>query len=829
MGKPQDQLDRERDEAADRLHRAGQSLASARSALTGGERPFQEAVQLEETTAERVLFLEEQKRLAELAMPGQSRKEAIDAARASAAEVDSDEKAAPFTAADEERVGQEFDRALEEARATLSKARALLEDAIGARDRAASKVEEARAQHARLLLEQELAEREELEASIAHAIAAELAQQGLKKRVRFLAWDGTLGTGLCNTRPPDPAGPAAQARVAFTARKTVLTVPTAEGPKVSATLHTPTTVSVRIVSCTAGPFTPAGEARAVVELELKRMFRIESLLFRVVSGATTVYQEVLNAGQLDALPETALEASVPLPIVPLPLGGDPVAHALDEAQRRLRAIPAAGFARPDAGPFRFRVWVSDQPNAFAGIAPATQPVEAYGSLVHDQSLRPARKATQSESDYAAKKAKVERNQPGVNQTQVKKVKLVNFAIHAVLTKHVDATTQTVADKIGELRASLQAANAHFGAARPDEVRILLGPEWYFQKQGLPWTHPPAVKTTILNQLQGLSASADGNGWLLLPGTILYAEPLATSGATAVFNLMPILAAGALVHQYHKRQWGSDTQNDCTARRLHTDPPWYPVGFEERANGNEKRATALDAGRFPASLAAPMRLRWGTTSGLADKAVTGGANPSWTVTSGAQRIAVWKPGKKRLRLCHKELFANAIEDDTSWNDWIGNGLVRANFQQSNFFLHAGLKLAIEICADHGGGRAAGEYQPADGHALPGADGGVDIHLVSSVGVNPVPWKSVARTGGIWAYLNGEAGQCFARPIAARAAPVATVGGLVRNSWATKQAPNTPYAAAVPPPGVPVTLGALTPPATDAGIATLKYVSLLLEEV
>lgn len=832
MPKTQDVLDRERDEAR---QRADQAALDAKTAGDEHEAALRDAATADTELERASIALEEAleiRRKAEALLPKEKVGEAVERAKG-ALEESTDEgepQPPPFSPEDEKRTTTQFNQELEEGKARVARAEQKVQEATASKQEAAEKARrahelaEGKAQALATLTE---ALRKALKEA---AVAAELALQGVKKRTRWLAWDGTRGGGTGNTWPADPNSVAALARAAYAARTTVLTVPAKDGSSKSATLYTPTTVSVRIVSCTAGPFLPVGGDRATVEVELKRMHLIRSLLFRVLDArGAVVYQEALDEAQVDALPDTAAAAAAPRPTGAV--------DAAAELQARLLAIPPGpngGLAQPADGPYQFRVWVSNQANAFAGLATNAQPAEAYGAQVHDQSLRGAPKTGQSDGDYQTKKAKVERNLAGVNQTQVRRTRLINLAIHLKSTKHSHATAQTVPQKMQELTAALQSANGRFQAMRPGELRVLLGPEWYFQKVGAPFAHTAGERDAIVQALEALSNGPDAQGWLLAPGTILFGEPLAHSGGLAVFNLLPVVAGGASVRHYHKRQWGSDTEGDCTARTDVTTPPWSSVGFELAANGNEKRASKLDRGRFPPSLGVPMRRAFGTTSGATDKTVTTvAAGQQWLVKSGAEHFVCWKPGKKLLRMTRRDLFALPVEDATAWTEWVGNTLARANYLGSNFFTFENLRFAVEICADHAGGRAASEYTAGDGHALggPAADDGVDVHLVSSAGVNVFDWKIVSRTGGFYAWVDSDVADAASvktavKKVTARAAAVTAVGALARTARATQQAQGQQFAPARPPPGgTPVTTQAL--PVALAG--TVKCTSMLLEEV
>lgn len=830
MPKTQDVLDRERDEAR---QRADQAALDAKTAADEHEAALRDAALADNELERASIGLEEAlevKRKAEALLPKEKVGEAIERAKGSLEESVDEGQPPSFGQQDEQKATAQFSKELEEGKARVARAEQKVQEATSIKQEAAEKARKAH-EVADTKAQAKATTAEALRKALKEAaVAAELALQGVKKKVRWLAWDGTRGGGTGNTYPADPNSVAAQARAAFANRTTVLTVPAKDGNSKSATLYTPTTVSVRIVSCTAGPFLPVGGDRATVEVELKRMHLIKSLLFRVLDAhGAVVYQEALNEAQLDALPDTALAAAAPRPTGAV--------DAATELQARLLAVPPGpngGLAQPADGPYQFRVWVSNQANAFAGLATNAQPAETYGSQVHDQSLRGAPKTGQSDGDYQNKKAKVERNQAGINQTQVRRTRLINLAIHLKSTKHTQATNQTVPQKIQELTTALQDANGRFQAMRPGELRVLLGPEWYFQKVGAPFAHTLVERDAIVQALEQLSGTPVAQGWLLAPGTILYGEPLAHSGALAVFNMLPVVAGGASVRHYHKRQWGSDTEKDCTSRTDVNTPPWSSVGFELAANGNEKRASKLDKGRFPPSLGAPMRATFGSSSRVDGKTVaTVTAGQKWTIQSDGESFVCWKPGKKLLRMTRRDLFALPVEDATAWTEWVGNTLARANYLGSNFFTHANLRFAVEICADHAGGRAASEYTAGDGHALGGpvADDGVDVHLVSSAGVNVFDWKIASRTGGFYAWVDSDVDDAASvktsvKKVTARTAAVTAVGLLARNARATQQAQGQQFAPARPPVGgTPVTTQAV--PVTLAG--TVKCTSMLLEEV
>ncbi|MBS2022946.1 MAG: hypothetical protein JST92_11080 [Deltaproteobacteria bacterium] len=646
------------------------------------------------------------------------------------------------------------------------------------------------------------------------AVAEELAALGEKKRVRYLAWDGSYGIGKLNTvKLPDPGSAMALVRQEFKKREQVLAIPAEDGSDegaMSATIFTPSTVSVRIKSCEPGPFAPIKDKRAAVAVEFKRTHLIESMMFRVLDkNGVCVYQEVLDAAHFDSIEETQAEAEAH----PELAGG----VELDELQARYKAIPAGpngGFAQQADGPYKFRVWVSSEAAAFDGLAMANDPVEVPGKTVSDQSKG------KSGNDKALPDAL------GVNQTSVKNMKLVSAALLKEDTK-LGTPSENINTQANKILNGIKAANVHFGAVRPHELRVFIGPEWFFQKKAYPHALTPIDKATVENEVTNICSSADGAGWLVFPGTALYAVPL-DHGRTAVLNVMMICDATGKVYEYHKRAWGGDTDYDGTYRLAENPGRWDRVTLKVTADGNERRKVALNKSRMPESLQKAIVANWTSSLATNDRTkvtVTVGTKDSqWNVNIPTRNtnFSVWKTDKKELNVSLREVFITGITDATTFDAVAANTtLTQADVQKQSFFEYGGLKLAIEICADHKRGMAPGNWVAGAGRQFPNAvENGVDLHVVSSHYVDLQDWKSVARQGGFILQNDGNTGiELKSIEVQTRRETIDQLKTRVTNAWQAAEAGNP---APTPKGALPTTR--MLPFATDND---MRYVAFMIE--
>ncbi len=127
----------------------------------------------------------------------------------------------------------------------------------------------------------------------------------------------------------------------------------------------------------------AGNEFLLIHTRLKRVVGIQSLLLLIyrnydpqnpkLSKDTLVYQEVLTAAQIQRLADSDPTSSP---------DWERIAQPATAAEAK-KAQPNQA-AHAEHTPYKVRVWVSKDANAFAGFDGSTLPKEVYGITVHDQ-------------------------------------------------------------------------------------------------------------------------------------------------------------------------------------------------------------------------------------------------------------------------------------------------------------------------------------------------------------------------------------------------------------------------------------------------------------
>ena len=472
-------------------------------------------------------------------------------------------------------------------------------------------------------------------------------------------------------------------------------------------------VSVRIESCTES-FAPIHQM-AAVGIELKRSNLINSLLFRVCDkDGTVVYQEILNADHIDKLPRASSRA---------------LRHTRSFQERY---DSATAVAEPEKASYTFSVWVSTNKDAFANLATVNKPKEISDVQVHDRTAR---------SDGGLLKSGA-----GINRTDPKKIRMVATAQMIVDTGHGEKVRneRSIKSKVIEIGLALRDAEKAFTrAALADEVRLFLAPEWNFQTDDADNEHLYTEKErdTIVDEFELLSKS--GSKWLICPGTILWGMKNKNLGITAAFNTAIFVADGKEVFRYHKKLWGSDISVSLSP-------------FELKASFNEQRHVTLNKGRIPKSIQEALIARgFGNPKSLPLAVVTTlEKDKRWSVTADGDKLIIFEPAHKVKTVVPATFWANRLDDDM-WNRCMPTGPKRSDYLLSHYFTHRGLKLAVEICADHRAGLAAIEFPNLlkVGRGT-GNDAGVDIHAIASCNVDFILTRLVARTGGYALHCDGS---------------------------------------------------------------------------
>lgn len=548
-------------------------------------------------------------------------------------------------------------------------------------------------------------------------------EQSLYHAERFFAWDGIVSSDGRNNRgyPETVASKRAKARRAAKSDEVVeaqaARLTREEESELSAKLDKKN-VWVRIVSCPDELVPIAG--RLVAKIDVGRIFLVRSMMIRVYDkdGGKAVYQEILDADAVDRLPRTA-----------------PIAERHQDALPK-RIDACDDHARPEKGPYRLVVWVSKTDGAFDGLALDVDPKERIGAQVHDQSPR--------------KTGEVASSGVGVNQAKVHPIHLVTLAVMDQETHHgTDREARPLDAKIDEIEKGIEEANKKLGRKRAGELRVFLGPEWNFQKKPYPWTNTPDDKDAVVDALETSSAKPACSQWLILPGTILWGVPSPKTGCLAVINTLVCLYEGSVVHTYNKKQWGSDTY---LSQFIHDQ-----CLLETEADGWERRHNKLNDRKVPKSIATSMGSKgWSIKEGTVEVDVMqkdvrwrirhtpkGDARPTYVVR---------KPGHRKLDVVPGEVFAMTLPDG-AWATYF-DALSRTDFDKPNCFTHAGLKLGVDVCADHKGAQCAVYYkkngEPGNGA---GKDKGVDLYFFTSSNVDRELWKVPARKGGYFFHSDG----------------------------------------------------------------------------
>lgn len=576
---------------------------------------------------------------------------------------------------------------------------------------------------------------------------AAAADEALADVYRWIAWDGIYAAaGTCNSEYAETVASKAQARRRKRSKTKVLKVQAArltseQLHKLSARLDA-SAVSLSLVTCDA-EFVPI-EGRLLARLHLERIDLMRSMLVRVHDAADdVVYQEILDAKAIDRLPRAQGLAG---------------RHRATLAQRvdACRDHAGAGDGR---SPFRISVWVSQTDGAFDDIELTKAPKVKKGKQVHDRS---------SDGRYRTKPG------VGVNQADARPMHLVTVALFEAQTSHSSPRhDREIDDKVDEVYDAVKRANAKLGALRPRELRVLLGPEWNFQARDCPWTYTADKKDDVVEAIRAMSARTRCKQWLILPGTILWGTRDPGSGCVPVLNTMVAACEGAIVHTYHKKQWGSDTPvpqfvfDECL--------------LETEADGWERRHNKLNGQGLPKSLRQSMSARgWGVDDGartidVMTKDVRWRINYTPRASTDERTFVVYKPAHRKLNITPGELFAMALPA-AEWPNYFG-ALTRNQFEAHNCFNHAGLELGIDICADHKGAQCAMSFKA---HNRPGRgagkDKGLDLYLFSSNTVDADFWKVAARTGGYMLHSDGAGYGVSARKIVARERGVREVGQI-----------------------------------------------------
>ena len=674
----------------------------------------------------------------------------------------------------------EFNEALEKKKLSDSKQRlaGLVKEEQERVDRAENSLRSIRATVEDLQSKQKVAEEALAAAMIeydgkAHAReqAVEAAHHGVKKRARFLYWDGTRSAaGACNTRTTGPADALlTQQRDDLTRRPPPLYVSSDGKQNV---VQTPNTVSVRIRRCTD---TAAAAALPVVtgywcEIDLKRMERIETLLLQVLDQhGTPIYSELLDVNSLDRLP-----LAQPLPAATEQEKHDRLAH-LDR--------PLASAAD---GPYRFSIWASNAAGDFTAL-PA---VEQYGSRVSDKAVRAAVKQGGNQNKLDQQTQEAARDAIGKNQVGVPDVRLVSLAMMALTTAHESHArdNRSAADKIIEVGDSVTAANTAWGAVQGDELRVLLGPEWNFQKFAKPWTHSAIEKDDLIQRTEALSGTPACNQWLLAPGTILWGQAHATRAVTLVNNTLVFAAAGARVHLYNKQNWGGDTEEDPSYRPNDlVDGPYHLMSVVASKRAAFSRQKQLNKGTLPKSLKSAMCARWSLSpigTFTVHQTTVGDWHVEYATGHTLRFFNVHKVANTtQMEISLREIFAGTVDTQPEWNAWVGLPNMAA-WKSSPFFTHSNLRFAIEICADTRAAEGPRRYTTAHGTGI-GPSDGVDVQLITSCSVAPQSWKAMVKSAGLWAYLDGTGPVTLAKTFA-RLRPVTDLSANTLAAHAMKHA-------------------------------------------
>ncbi len=197
-----------------------------------------------------------------------------------------------------------------------------------------------------------------------------------KKINAWLIWNGVYSQqGQCNAqgfKQPVVAGPN---RMTITVGRPGRPIP----PPTE--LVADDAISVRLDEVRA--WGEAGNEFLLIHTRLKRVVGIKSLLLLiyrsydpqnpVLSQDTLVYQEVLTAAQIQRLADSDPTSSP-----------DWESIAKPGAAREAKQAQPTQAARKEHAPYKVRVWVSKDANAFAGFDGSTFPQEVYGITVHEQ-------------------------------------------------------------------------------------------------------------------------------------------------------------------------------------------------------------------------------------------------------------------------------------------------------------------------------------------------------------------------------------------------------------------------------------------------------------
>jgi hypothetical protein len=568
-------------------------------------------------------------------------------------------------------------------------------------------------------------------------------EQTVTTAIRFIGWDGVCSeAGECNSHYPETvASRRFHVRRGMSEKKVLRSVAARldgdRKEKLSASLAVHK-IGVRVVSC-PDTFTPI-EGRLTVKLNALRLYLAQSLLIRIYDSKTAepVYQEVLDADGIDKLPRGERLASKH--------------HA--ELTPRIDACRA--HARADDSPYKAVVWVARKPDAFDGLALDKDPVEKAGRCVNDHSddthLDPP-----TDGD-------------GVNKSTAKGARILCAALMRLATAHGEERfDRPFANTLQQVEDGITAANTRFGDLRTDELRVFLGPEWNFQVRAYPWTFSSTQKDTIIEETKTLSNNGVCAQWFIMPGTVLWGDRDATTRLLPVFNTAPCVYEGSLLRAYQKKQWGLDTKipqhihDHCL---LEVETP----RFELRND--------LNKGKVHSSLVPGMAERdwkYSVPKPVVEVVVK---DVRWHIkppdgSDEKHTFVVTKPAKRHLVVRPGEFFAMALPGD-SWADTF-TGLSRDTYDVANCFEANGVKLGIDICADHKSGRCISSYyEEGETGVGAGADNGLDVYLFTSADVARNDFKCAARTGGYIFHCDGYNKTLAGYRTVARALSVADMG-------------------------------------------------------